>query len=649
MASKRLMTRIVDELSDACPISAAIAKPAVSRKKSGKSEKRRLAALKTWEKRRKKQSIAASEEIAIVPSNDDVEVVLSLPPEVDISPSDSSLCTAAPVNKRSIAAFKTWEKRRANQGRAQSKPASIVPSIDDEQDACALAADSGDSLQVAAECITSSSNHARGKVSKRSLAALKTWEKRRQKQGIASIKPDVTVSNSDDTTLSEGEDNDATSPHSTNGYVRKHKKGYTAELRSQAAKAAWDRRKRLKTMRQTATHDVTDISEEDSAASKQTEPKPKPKKQKTWQDPELKRSRPRRTSQEVESVDETQKDANQVITHLKHSRGWMEFHPSSRYGNGTADYAYIPGSLAQLIRIGAFSKPIVMEHGILGIHYALDYEGYGGLKEMIETFGEDYSPCPSDRMIEASHELQEKKDSKMEQWDLGEDLPWKEVMESEDPLMNNDCDERREELYADDVPADIEEVASILASLCEVEFSATELKPTSNSSSTTSATMKGSTSPNNTSSPKSKSKPSYSPALNALSGYDSESSDDDDSESSVIEPDNSVSPELIQSSSSAAAADAAAGSLGTSPSLLCNRYNSEANVMFGVPLYNPMLNNYNREPSEESRMIEVSYEEQNDTHEAKVETHESSEDGIHFIQDNQKVMLLTPLEEPLDE
>ena len=672
MASKQLMRRIVDEEINTNPISVAAStkKPSVARRKGGKSEKRRLAALKTWEKRRMKQRNAASEETVIFPPVDASTHVSDMLKSDDVLPSNASNCTATEVpkayNKRSIAALKTWAKRRANQAAALSNTSSIVLPIEDDDNTSTSEKDSMKTIRNATGSIPSISSHRRGKVNKRSLAALKTWEKRRQRLIDASTKPNVIVSTSDAVVIAanaeETSSNATDAAVSTNGYVRKHKQGYTAELRSQAAKAAWEKRKRLKSMKQSTPHDVTDTSEEDSATSKQVEPKPKAatKKRKTWQDPDLKRSRPRRTSQELDGIDEALKDANQVITHLKHSRGWMEFHPSSRYGNGTADYAYIPGSLAQFIRNGAFSKPIVMEYGTLGIHYALDYDGYGGLKEMIETFGEDHSPCPSDKMIEASHEMQEKKDSKMEQIDLGEDLPWKEVEAIENERVNNLCAEKRKHLQAEndafELSKDIEEVANILASLRDVH--ATCIKPVDAVSLTATATNN----PSSFTSPtKKSSKPSYSPALNALTGYDSESSEDDSEDDSVAN--NSSTEELesandspklpsesIPSSSSdivAKSSDAQVeNSLPLEAPLYYNQGNDEASHdenMFGVPLYNPThtasQQTSNSKPPKDChthQFIHSSIEEY---------AHGSSNDGIYYTQDNKEVMLLAPLEE----
>ena len=660
MSSKQPMSRIVtgeDESSLASDTAIANARPAVAHKKVSKTEKRRLAAIKSWEKRRMKQSIAASEDVAIVPSTNDTGLASRLQSVGVKSPPYASICsktTSAPdkSSKRRIAALKTWEKRRAKQGIPPPATATIVPPLYDDKDT-SLAPEVS---QTAVKCIPSSSHPV---VNKRSMAALKSWAKRRQQQGKTSAKSDaINPMNEEESSAADAEDDVS----STNGYVRKHKRGYTAELRSQAAKAAWERRKRLKTIsKSTAAPDVTDTSEEDDAVSKHADSKPKTaaKKKKRWHDPEHKRVLPKRTSQEVEGIDEAIKDANQIITRLKHHRGWMEFHPSSRYGNGTADYAYIPGSLAQLIRNGAFSKPIVMEHGTLGVHFALDFEGYGGLRSMIETFGEDYCPCPSDAMIEASHELLEKKEQKMDQWDLGEDLPWKEVEKLENERMDALIGAKRDQCQADSVelPNDIEEVSNILASLfhANIDMEAANSSPNVSSTADVSNKPKRAEILPQTSSPTANCMiPSYSPALNALCDYESESSDDDSDDGSVANQSPCEEDWKMESSKVVDFNAQQVSSLGVS--IKCNQDNhqesSEDSVMFGVPLYNPSYQSpsysklkCNEDLSDGDNFgVPCAVNEINTQHPSFPYT-ESTEQGIHFIKDNQKVILLAPLEE----
>ena len=154
-------------------------------------------------------------------------------------------------------------------------------------------------------------------------------------------------------------------------------------------------------------------------------------------------------SESLTSEEETRK-VNELVTYLRMTRGWMEFHPSSRHGSGTATYGYIPASLATYIRDGTINQSTVLQLGTLGIHYALDWDGYGGLRDMIATFGEDYSPYPTEEMMEQS---------RIPEWELGEDLPLREVEEAEEKKLEEAVAMKEQ---------DMEEmicVASILANL----------------------------------------------------------------------------------------------------------------------------------------------------------------------------------------
>ena len=154
------------------------------------------------------------------------------------------------------------------------------------------------------------------------------------------------------------------------------------------------------------------------------------------------------------SFEDEAKKVNELVTYLRGVRGWMEFHPSSRHGSGTAVYGYIPSSIASFIRDGTISQGTVLEHGILGVHYALDWDGYGGLKQMISSFGEEYSPYPTEEMM----------GSKSSEWELGEDLPWREVEEAEEKLRMEEDKSNSSATNNEDM-TDIISVANILASL----------------------------------------------------------------------------------------------------------------------------------------------------------------------------------------
>ncbi len=180
--------------------------------------------------------------------------------------------------------------------------------------------------------------------------------------------------------------------------------------------------------------------------------------------------RSRRLAQDSsDSHEESVRKMNELVSFLKGNRGWMEFHPSSRHGSGTATYGYIPSSIASFIRGGTVSKSVVLERGTLGVHYALDYEGYGGLKEMIDNFGLDYSPFPTDEIFEVSREVLGNRNAmQVSAWDLGEDLPWQEVERAEEKRVEEfrnkmDLKKRNDETFSGS--EDLLFVANILASL----------------------------------------------------------------------------------------------------------------------------------------------------------------------------------------
>lgn len=182
--------------------------------------------------------------------------------------------------------------------------------------------------------------------------------------------------------------------------------------------------------------------------------------------------RSRRLAQDSsDSHEESVRKMNELVSFLKGSRGWMEFHPSSRHGSGTATYGYIPSSIASFIRGGTVSKSVVLEQGTLGVHYALDYEGYGGLKEMIDSFGVDYSPYPTDDIFEVSREVLGNRNAmQVSAWDLGEDLPWQEVEQAEEKRIEEfrnkmDLKKRSDETSCGSEDLDLLFVANILASL----------------------------------------------------------------------------------------------------------------------------------------------------------------------------------------
>ena len=92
---------------------------------------------------------------------------------------------------------------------------------------------------------------------------------------------------------------------------------------------------------------------------------------------EAKRSRHLASSESGDfSYDLEARRINKLVTHLRLTRRWMEFHPSSRHGSGTVTYGCILSSIASFVRSGAISQKTMLVHGTLGVHFALDWDGY---------------------------------------------------------------------------------------------------------------------------------------------------------------------------------------------------------------------------------------------------------------------------------
>ncbi len=244
------------------------------------------------------------------------------------------------------------------------------------------------------------------------------------------------------------------------------KKGsYNADARRQAALAGWEKRRLAKLKMQHKRASIAWSSDDTSAEHNKVAKKPKKEKtspqdfrnidgmragsssvsqSKTSGTLQQRRST-RAFTRSCKEADESKDDIRAIATYLRVSRNWMEFHPSSRYGNGTATYAFIPASIAMLIRNGTIpQKHIVLKHGKIGVHFALDYEGIGGLRAMVEKYGEDYAPYPTDEMLECSRNEQDKRLLRASEWDLGEDMPWEAVGER---IMEEVQDEMNHKLF----------------------------------------------------------------------------------------------------------------------------------------------------------------------------------------------------------
>ena len=215
---------------------------------------------------------------------------------------------------------------------------------------------------------------------------------------------------------------------------------YTASMRRKAAIVGWERRRNDKSSR-------VKSSIPRSVPSIETPPRKRPKREGV-------RCSKRLADESSDTIADEAKNQNELSSYLILSRNWMEFHPSSRVGSGTATYGYFPSSIATFIRSGAITQKTVLDLGTLGVHYALDYEGNGGLKDMVETFGEDYAPYPTEAMMELSS---------ITNWELGEDLPWREVNDAEE--LSGKAKEEAADSFNHLVDEDVLFVASILASL----------------------------------------------------------------------------------------------------------------------------------------------------------------------------------------
>ncbi|KAL7472282.1 hypothetical protein ACHAXS_012615 [Conticribra weissflogii] len=244
------------------------------------------------------------------------------------------------------------------------------------------------------------------------------------------------------------------------------KKGsYNADARRQAALAGWEKRRLAKLRMQYKRASTAWSSDDTSAENNKVEKEPKKEKTAPQDYSDIDGMRAGRSSvsksktsgalqqrrstraftRSCKEADESKDDIRAIATYLRVSRNWMEFHPSSRYGNGTATYAFIPASIAMLIRNGTIpQKHIVLKHGKIGVHFALDYEGIGGLRAMVEKYGKDYAPYPTDEMLECSRNEQEKRLLRASEWDLGEDMPWEAVGER---IMEEVQDEMNQKLY----------------------------------------------------------------------------------------------------------------------------------------------------------------------------------------------------------
>ena len=462
------------------------------------SEKRRIAALISWEKRRinaEKRALTDAKNTSKSSKKKDGSSTPVTPPggggkkktvhqkqnavksKTDMFRSKNAISKVIKakgkknVSTKSLTAIRSeaarlgWERRkRMLAGSAESSAGSSGSGSDESSD------DEGSSSQT----VTKKRKYTKSSkkvytASARRQAAIKGWQRRNSQKDAPTERPQdpseirrqaaklgwerrkrmLAESSgsaaSSDADASSGDDEQPSSADEGS------KKIYTADARRQAAIRGWERRRNEMAARRNTDSSFTS----DDVMSIVTAPKPsaatqQPRKETKQYREGTKRSRRLALEDSAASHEEETRKVNELVTYLRVTRGWMEFHPSSRLGSGTAVYGYIPSSLATYIRDGTINQSTVLQLGTLGIHYALDWDGYGGLRDMIATFGEDYSPYPTEEMMEQS---------RVPEWELGEDLPWREVEEAEEKKLNERIAAKEQETR------ELLDVATILANL----------------------------------------------------------------------------------------------------------------------------------------------------------------------------------------
>ncbi|KAL3808043.1 hypothetical protein ACHAXA_003523 [Cyclostephanos tholiformis] len=427
------------------------------------SEKRRFAAIISWEKRRKglDKKPSTAKVTAKKPNVTAVTHVQSKNKLKSMQEKHHSTAASAathpPTKKRKIetesvlkalairsnAAKLGWEKRRS---------VAVAVSNAGSTSTYASSADSDPNADGTSSIKTKAANtqcNEKDAIAIRIDAAKLGWERRRNQ--IAAERTADDASSAERQSFTE----DASRKAVAKKTVTASKKAYTAAERRKAAIAGWEKRKAARTS--TNFSPISDI--ETSVAtvpsmllSVALPTMPTPTKEIKDYREGKKRSR-RLAEESTESYEEEVRKINKIVSYLRQSRGWLEFRPSSRRGSGTATYGYIPSSIASFIRNGTISQRTVLDRGTLGVHYALDWHGYGGLKDMISTFGEDYSPYPTEEMMEQSRDTE---------WELSDDLPWREMLEDEKKKLTMISAKEQEPIQIDE---DIFIVATILANL----------------------------------------------------------------------------------------------------------------------------------------------------------------------------------------
>ncbi len=284
----------------------------------------------------------------------------------------------------------------------------------------------------------------------RRKAALAGWAKIRAERGAGSSTSDD-ASSGERQSFAEGASGSPVNKKTATAL----KKVYTAAERRKAALVGWEKRKaaRMYTGLSSISDFETSVTTVSSISLNSALPTMPTLTKEIKNYREGKTRSCRHAEESTESYEDEVRKVNKIVSYLRQSRGWLEFRPSSRRGMCTATYGYIPSSIASFIRDGTISQRTVLDYGTLGVHYALDWHGYGGLKDMIATFGEDYSPHPTEEMMEQSRNTE---------WELGDDLPWREILENEKKKLTMIAAREQEQINIDE---DVLIVAAILANL----------------------------------------------------------------------------------------------------------------------------------------------------------------------------------------
>ncbi len=432
------------------------------------SEKRRIAALISWQKRRKSShSKHTAQKSMQAYKRKSSEVSAPVTPPLKPRRSMQKKMANPPAAARAQPPAK---KQRAGVGSSDGK---VSPLTDAEKFSeirreaaklgwerrriqLAAAAAAAAAARKNRKLDVSSTNTNRSITDIRREAAKLGWEKRRKLLAAQSMSESSTF----DDAASSGDDQSSAQARDSSSSVQastvSRRKVYSASSRRKAAILGWEKRRSEKAERRSTSSSPLRY---DASAFAHMLSKPQSSNGNEKFRNGTKRSR-RLADVSSDSYEDEAKRITQLVSYLRVSRGWMEFQPSSRLGSGTAIYGYIPSSIATFIRSGAISQRTVLDRGTLGVHYALDWDGYGGLKDMLATFGEDYAPYPTEEMLELSQ---------VTEWELGEDLPWKEWVDSEAEKLVLRATEKQECVAlatnkVDDME-DMMHVASLLANL----------------------------------------------------------------------------------------------------------------------------------------------------------------------------------------